>query len=80
MAVVDINTLSFEDAMAELDKIVRQLESGGGDLKSSIDSYERGQKLRAHCEAHLKAAEARIEKITLSSDGTTKTETFSAKD
>jgi exodeoxyribonuclease VII small subunit len=80
MAAVDINTLSFEDAMAELDKIVRQLESGGGDLKTSIDSYERGQKLRAHCEAQLKAAEARLEKITLSSDGSVKTETFLAKD
>lgn len=68
-AAPDIATLSFEDALAELEKIVRQLESGAADLQSSIAAYERGMRLRQHCEARLKEAESRIEKITLSADG-----------
>jgi exodeoxyribonuclease VII small subunit len=64
-----VDTLSFEEALAELEKIVRQLESGAGDLKASIAAYERGVALRQHCEARLKEAESRIEKITLGADG-----------
>lgn len=69
MAAIDLAKLSFEEALAELEKIVRQLESGAGDLKTSIDSYERGAALRRHCEAKLKEAQMRIEKITVGSDG-----------
>lgn len=72
-----IENISFEDALAELEKIVRQLESGSSDLKSSIDSYERGMALKRHCEARLKEAQARIEKITVTADGKVKTEPFS---
>jgi exodeoxyribonuclease VII small subunit len=61
--------LSFEEALAQLEKIVGQLESGNAALESSIELYERGTALKAHCEARLKAAEARIEKIALSSTG-----------
>jgi exodeoxyribonuclease VII small subunit len=71
-----IDALSFEDALAELEKIVRQLESGGADLKSSIDSYERGMALKKHCEARLKEAQGKIEKITVSADGKATTEPF----
>ncbi len=70
--------LSFEDALAELEKIVRQLESGGIDLKSSIDSYERGMMLKKLCETKLKEAQAKIEKITISPDGKVTTEPFKA--
>lgn len=65
----DISALSFEEALAELEKIVRQLESGGADLKSSIDAYERGVALKKLCEAKLKEAQTRIEKITVGADG-----------
>jgi exodeoxyribonuclease VII small subunit len=71
-----IDILSFEDALAELEKIVRQLESGGADLKSSIDSYERGMALKKHCETRLKEAQGKIEKITVSADGKASTEPF----
>ena len=70
------DNLSFEEALSELEKIVRQLESGGADLKSSIDSYERGMMLKKLCESKLKEAQAKIEKITISGDGKVTTENF----
>jgi len=60
-----IETLSFEQALAELETIVDRLEAGKVDLEDSIRIYERGEKLRERCEKLLKAAEARIEKIAL---------------
>jgi exodeoxyribonuclease VII small subunit len=74
----NIESLSFEEALQELEKIVRQLESGSADLKSSIDSYERGMALKKLCEGKLKEAQARIEKITVSADGKVTTEPFKA--
>jgi exodeoxyribonuclease VII small subunit len=65
----DIEKMNFEDALAQLEQIVAQLESGNAPLEKSIELYERGTKLKAHCEARLKAAEAKVEKITLSSSG-----------
>lgn len=65
----DISSLSFEAALAELEQIVSKLESGQAPLQESIAIYERGEALKSHCEAQLKAAETRIEKITLSKDG-----------
>ena len=47
----DIASLSFEQALAELEKIVSELESGRAELERSIDMYERGARLKAHCEA-----------------------------
>jgi exodeoxyribonuclease VII small subunit len=65
----EIIDLSFEKALAELEKIVEQLESGKVDLETSITTYQRGEALRAHCDRLLKRAEARIDKITLRADG-----------
>ena len=65
----DVKAMSFEKALAELEQIVSKLESGQAPLQESIAIYERGQALKDHCEGLLKAAEARIEKITLSRDG-----------
>lgn len=62
--------LTFERALAELETIVERLEAGKVDLEDSIAIYARGEELRKHCEALLRAAEARIEKITLKGDGT----------
>jgi exodeoxyribonuclease VII small subunit len=65
-----IGALNFEAALAELESIVERLEAGKVDLDESIAIYERGEKLKKHCERLLEAAEARIEKITLKGDGT----------
>lgn len=61
--------MSFEQAMAELESVVGRLERGDVPLEESISLYERGAKLRAHCAARLKAAEERVEQITLGEDG-----------
>ncbi len=65
----DVAALNFETALAELEKIVANLESGDTALEESIAKYERGETLKARCEALLKHAEARIEKITRDPDG-----------
>ena len=65
----DIAALSFEEALKALEEVVRGLESGEVPLDKSIELYERGEKLRAHCQARLDAAQARIEKIVAGSDG-----------
>jgi len=70
----DIAAMSFESALAELEEIVRDLETGDGDLDTSINGYTRGVFLKKHCEAKLKEAEARIDKIVVGADGTPKTE------
>ena len=64
-----IKTLPFEKALAELEEIVRRLERGDVPLEDSIAIYERGEALKKHCEALLRKAEARIEKITVGPDG-----------
>lgn len=69
----ELDGVSFEKALAELEAIVQKLESGSVDLEESIALYERGAALKAHCEAKLKAAQERIEKIVVS-DGQPKTE------
>lgn len=65
----DIARLGFEDALKELEEIVRALEQGKGKLEDAIRSYERGAALKAHCERKLAEAEARIEQIALGADG-----------
>ena len=64
-AQTEVGTMSFEAALAELESIVQKLEGGKAPLAESIAIYERGEALKSHCESLLKAAEARIEKITL---------------
>ena len=61
--------LSFEAALKELEDIVGRLEQGEVDLEDTIALYERGQALKAHCEAKLKAAEGRLEKIVVGARG-----------
>lgn len=65
----DIKTMSFEDALKELESIVDRLEKGDVELEASIAIYERGEALRSHCDGLLRKAEARVEKISLSQDG-----------
>lgn len=65
----DITALAFEDALKELETIVRQLEEGRVDLEASIDLYGRGALLKRHCEDKLAAAKARVDKIVAAADG-----------
>lgn len=65
----DIAKLSFEDALAELERIVAELESGKAELERSIQAYERGAALKAHCEAKLKQAQLRVDKIIVGPGG-----------
>ena len=65
----EISGLSFEDALAELERIVRGLEGGQQKLEDAITSYERGALLRQHCEAKLAEAEARVQAIVQRADG-----------
>ena len=65
----EIETLSFEVALAQLEGIVRSLETGTAPLDESIELYQRGDRLKRHCEARLKAAQARIDQISLDSEG-----------
>src|SRR3990167_2779815 len=64
--------LSFEDALQRLETIVSRLESGQAPLEESIALYEEGARLKAHCEARLKAAQLRVEKIVVGPDGQAK--------
>jgi len=66
------SSLTFEAAMRELEEIVTALEKGNVDLDKSIALYERGEHLKKHCDALLKSAEARIEKIVQGADGAAK--------
>jgi exodeoxyribonuclease VII small subunit len=68
----DIKAMTFERALKELEAIVGRLERGDVDLEESIAIYERGEALRDHCDRLLKAAEAKVEKLTLGADGAPK--------
>lgn len=65
----DISALSFEEALRELEQIVAELESGQAPLEQSIERYERGARLKAHCEARLNEARLRVEKIVVGASG-----------
>lgn len=74
-----IKDLSFEQALTELEAIVRGLEAGETELEKSITAYERGIELKKHCEQKLKDAQAKIEKITVGADGNLSTEPLDAE-
>lgn len=65
----DIKDMQFERALKELESIVGRLERGDVELEESISIYERGEALKEHCDRMLKAAEAKVERLTLGQDG-----------
>ncbi|HZL58547.1 MAG TPA: exodeoxyribonuclease VII small subunit [Stellaceae bacterium] len=65
----EIAKLSFEDALKELEDIVRRLETGNAKLDDALSAYERGALLKQHCEQKLREAQARVDKIVLGADG-----------
>ena len=70
----EIAGMSFEDALAELEQIVRRLEAGQVKLDEAILSYERGALLKQHCERKLNEAQQRVERIVIGADGAIATE------
>ena len=69
----DIHNLSFEDALKELEIIVKGLESGDAPLDKAISAYERGSALKDHCNKKLTEAKSRVEKIMIAPDGSVHT-------
>jgi len=65
----EIARMSFEEALEELKGIVERLEKGEGKLDEAIDSYERGAALKRHCEAKLREAQEKIDRIVQGADG-----------
>ncbi|MDZ4737474.1 MAG: exodeoxyribonuclease VII small subunit [Rhodospirillaceae bacterium] len=65
----DISTMSFEEALAELQSMVKELEKGEGKLDEAVDTYKRGIALKEHCERKLRDAQERIAKIVIAPDG-----------
>jgi exodeoxyribonuclease VII small subunit len=76
MADAEIKKMSFEDALRELEGIVEQLERGEAPLEESITIYQRGAALKAHCEAKLKDAQLKVEKIVIDASGQASTAPF----
>ena len=70
----EIETMSFEEALSELDSIVSTLEQGTNKLDDAIKAYERGTLLKQHCEAKLQEAKERVEKISVDISGETTSE------
>ena len=64
-----IASMSFEEALEELQSLVRALEKGESKLDEAIQQYERGAQLKQHCEAKLREAQAKIDKIVMSPTG-----------
>jgi len=69
ITIKDIDSLTFEVALKSLEEIVSQLDAGSIDLDKAVDAYERGAKLKEHCEKKLKEAQLRIEKIEVDKNG-----------
>lgn len=67
----EVESLSFEEAMNELEGIVRRLEGGQAKLEEAMDSYARGTALRAHCDRKLAEAEARVQALVPAPGGPT---------
>ena len=65
----EIENLSFEEALKELETIVKRLEEGKVNLEDAIGAYERGSQLKAHCEKKLRDAKMRVEQIVVGQDG-----------
>jgi exodeoxyribonuclease VII small subunit len=73
-AADNIAAMSFEDALKELEDIVRSLEQGKAKLDDAIAAYERGARLKDHCEKKLNEARMKIEKIQIGPGGDVRAE------
>lgn len=78
--VKEIDALSFEQALAELEALVRKMESGEAALEESIVLYERGMALKAYCDKKLSEAKMRVDKIVVGHDGAISSEPFQSEE
>lgn len=69
-----IDEMTFEEALRELETTVKKIDNGQETLESAIGAFERGTKLKLHCEQKLKEAKLKIERIVQKSDGKLATE------
>ncbi len=69
MKEIDFNKISFEEALAQLESIVRELESGKIKLDDAVSAYEKATALKKFCEDKLKSAQLKVEKINIAPDG-----------
>lgn len=76
---VDLSGLTFEQSLQELEGLVRKLEEGRLPLEEAITCYERGTALKNHCEAKLREAKLRVDKITVGSDGAVTLSSFDSE-
>jgi len=60
----EIENLSFEEALSELEEIVKKMDSGQENLELAVNSFERGVRLKNYCEKKLQEAKLKIEKIS----------------
>lgn len=74
MKDLDLSKLSFEEALVQLESIVRELEGGKIKLDDAVEAYEKATALKRFCEEKLKAAQLKIEKINVSPEGVVSTE------
>jgi exodeoxyribonuclease VII small subunit len=77
VSINDVSQMCFEDALAELESIVRRLEEGAGKLEEAILAYERGIALQRHCDAKLQEAQSRVDRIVLGRNGAVTSEPIS---
>lgn len=74
MKELDLKKITFEDALLQLENIVRELEAGKIKLDDAVEAYEKATALKKFCEEKLKAAQLKIEKINVAPDGHVSTE------
>lgn len=70
----DISGMEFEDALKELEQIVKTLEEGKSSLKASVDLYERGVLLKKHCDGILESLQLRVNQISIDKNGSIRVE------
>ena len=75
----DLSKLSFEQALSELEEIVRNIEGGEIDLDGAIEAYERGAALKKYCDSKLREAQEKVSKIKLDADGSVGEETLTTE-
>ena len=80
MSDINLENLTFEDALAQLENIVRELEGGRIKLDDAVEAYEKASTLKKFCEERLKNAELKIEKINILPDGSISTEPLDKTD
>jgi exodeoxyribonuclease VII small subunit len=69
-----IEEMNFEEALQELTNLVKKLDSEQEGLSDAIDAFERGIKLKTHCQQKLQEARLKVEKIVADANGNISTE------